>query len=308
MKQFIRNIATFGITLLAILFIEDALTTCAFHKKTTRKYIVWNDIIHANINADVLIMGNSRAWCQYSPQILDSILGTNAYNIGIDGSCFNRQLVRYDMYRHYQQSIPKYIIQNVEFFTLGRTAGYEREQFMPYLMYPYFRKRVYEIESFSFGELYIPMYRYYINNVYDEYTRYDDTVVKGYFGKDIDWDGSTLKNIKPYFHGIDTNVLHMFINYIENVQRDGIKLIFVLAPLYNETMCKVLDLEEIHGLYYELSEKYDIPILDYTNCWLSQDTVFFYNANHLNKTGAELFTTKLCHDLDSLGIIQKKAE
>lgn len=296
--------AIFCIALLAILLIEDVLTTCAFHKKTTRKFGVWNDIIHTNINADVLIMGNSRAWTQYSPQILDSILGTNTYNIGIDGSCFNRQLARYDIYRHYQQNIPKFIIQNVEFFTLGHTEGYEREQFMPYLMYPYFRRRICEIELFSFGELYIPMYRYYMNNVYDEYTKYDYPQIKGFFGEDRTWDGGNLKKMIPYREEVDTNTLCMFTNYIEEVKKEGIKLIFVLAPLYKDAMQNVQNIDEIHGIYYELSDKYDIPILDYTNCRLSQDTLYYKNATHLNKLGAELFSIELAHDLDSLGILQ----
>lgn len=304
MKRFIRNIVIFSVTLLIILLIEDAGTTLAFHKKTTRKYAVWNDIIHENIDADMLIMGNSRAWSQYSPQILDSILGTSTYNIGIDGSCFNRQLARYDIYRHHQKSIPKYIIQNVEFFTLGNTIGYEREQFMPYLMYPYFRKRICEIEPFSFGELFIPMYRYYNTGFYADYTKFDFPVVRGYFGEDNTWDGSKMREIKPYYQEVDSNTLRLFTNYIEDVQREGIKLIFVFAPLYEDAMFNVLNLNEIHGIYYELSEKYDIPVLDYSNCWLSQDTIYFLNATHLNKTGAELFTTKLGHDLDSLGILK----
>lgn len=303
MKRFLKNILIFSIALLGLLVAEDAATTYAFHKKTTRKYVVWNDIVHNNINADLIILGNSRAWCQYSPQILDSVLGTTSYNIGIDGSCFNRQLARYELYRHYIPNAPKYIIQNVEFFTLGHTEGYEREQFMPYLIYPYFRERICQIEPFSFGELYIPMYRYYVNNVYDEYTKYDFPVVKGYLGEDNKWDGSKLNETEPYIQEVDTNSLKMFIDYIEGLQEENIKLILVFAPIYKDGLSKVLNLEEIHCLYYDLANKYNLPILDYANCWLSQDTTYFYNATHLNKQGAELFSTKLAHDIDSLGII-----
>ena len=290
--------------LLSVLLIEDVVTTFAFHKKTTRKYAVWNDIIHTSIDANVLVMGNSRAWCQYSPYIIDSVLGARTYNIGIDGSCFNRQLARYDIYRHYQKRPPKYIIQNVEFFTLGHTEGYEREQFMPYLMYPYFRNRISEIEPFSFGEIYIPMFRYYINNVYDEYTKFDYPVIRGYFGEDIAWNGNKLEETESYYAEIDTNTFNLFTKYIEDVQNEGINLIFVLAPMYKDVFSKVLNIEEIHSIFYELAQEHNLPILDYSNCWLSQDTSYFYNATHLNKTGAELFTKKLCYDLDSLGIFK----
>lgn len=306
MKRFVRNIAIFSIILLAVFLVEDALTTCAFHKKRTRKYEVWNDIIHKDLRADVLIMGNSRAWCQYSPLIIDSVFGTCSYNLGMDGSCFDRQLARYDIYRHYQRQAPKYIIQNMDFFTLARTKGYEREQFMPYLMYPYFRERISEIESFGFGELYIPMYRYYKNNVYEEYTKYDYPLVKGFFPMNNVWDGMEMKQMKPYRQEVDTNTLNMFVQYIEGVQREGIKLVFVVAPLYKDAMSIVLNGKEIHGLFDQLAQEYDIPILDYADCWLSRDTTYFGNATHLNKLGSELFSLKLCHDLDSLGFLPKK--
>ena len=304
MRRFVINIAIFGLLLLVVLLVEDALTTCAFHHKATRKYVVWNEMIHTDIDADLLIMGNSRAMGQYSPQIFDSVFGINSYNLGIDGGSFDRQLARYDVYRHYQQRAPGYIIQNIEFATLGHTVGYEREQFMPYLMYPYFRKRIREAEPFSLGELYIPMYRYYISYFYNDYFKFDFHVVKGYLGEDRVWDGKKLNETEPFTQEVDPNTLRLFVNYIEKVQQEGIKLVLVIAPLYKDGKGKVLNFDEIHGIYYDLSEKYDIPLLDYTDCWLSQDTVFFYNATHLNKTGAELFTRRLCHDLDSLGVFQ----
>lgn len=304
MKRFIKNIIWFGFALLGFLIVCDAITTYAFHQKNTRKFVVWNDIVHGNIDADLIIMGNSRAYSQYSPQIIDSILETSSYNIGIDGSAFNRQYERYHIYRHYNNKKPKYIIQNIEFFTLGYTIGYEREQFMPYLMYPYFRKRIQEVEPFSFGELYIPMYRYYVNNFYDNYTKFDYVVHKGYNGEDNEWDGSKMMEVQPFEGEVDSNSLQMFINYIEETKSEEIDLIFVFAPLYVEVVNKVQNIDDIHKIFYELSEKYDIPILDYETCWISQDTTYFQNATHLNKRGAELFSTILANDIDSLGIIE----
>lgn len=304
MKRFIKNILLFGVCLLGMLIVEDVTTTYAFHRIVTRKYGVWNDIIHDNIKADLLIMGNSRAWCHYSPEILDSILGTESYNIGIDGSCFNRQLARYDMYRHYIPDAPKYIIQNVEFFTLGHTEGYEREQFMPYLVCPYFRERIGEIEPFSFGELYIPMCRYYVNNVYDEYTKYDFPVTRGYLGEEKDWDGTTLNTLEPFVQEVDTNTIRMFEEYIKNLQSENIRLVLVIAPIYKDGIDKVLNMDEIHSLYYDYSKTYNIPLLDYSRYWLSQDTAYFTDATHLNKVGSEIFSTQLANDIDSLRIIK----
>lgn len=304
MKKFIIHSLRFAIFLLVLLIIEDFIVTCCYHSKDTRKYGVWNDILHSNIDADLLILGNSRAWSQYSPQILDSILRINSYNIGLDGSAFNRQKARYDIYRHYQKKKPKYIIQNVEFFTLeGYSIGYEREQFMPYLMFPYYRTRIKHEEPFSFGELYIPMYRYYKNNIYDDFTKYDYIIQKGYYGREMMWDDAKLKSMKPYIANIDTTLLQLFTDYIEELQSDSIVPILVSAPVYTDATNVVLNINEINNLYKQIAEKYDILFLDYSSGTLSMDTTYFLNATHMNKLGAELFSLQLATDLDSLGII-----
>lgn len=304
MKMFIKHILIFGVALLGFLIVCDAVTTYAFHKKQTRKYAVWNDILHTEIDADVLIMGNSRAWRHYSPRILDSILSTSTYNLGIDGSCFNRQLVRYDIYRHYQNKKPKCIVQNVEYFTLDKTNGYEREQFMPYIMYPYFRQRIIENEPFDLAELFVPMYRYYMNNFYEDYNKFDFPVYKGYGGEDKEWDGTELAKQQPYKETIDSVTYNMFIEYIEQTKEENIQLVLVFAPIYTKVTELILNHEEIHQLYRSLSAEYEIPFLDYSEWYLSSDTTYFYNAMHLNREGAELFSTQLAHDLDSLGIVK----
>jgi hypothetical protein len=48
----------------------------------------------------------------------------------------------------------------------------------------------------------------------------------------------------------------------------------------------------------EVDAEFDnVYMLDYQS-WGSEDD--FWNATHLNRMGAELFTTKLAHDIDSL--------
>ena len=307
MKKFVVHIVYFSIALWIILAIVDAVVTYKFHQIETRKYGVWNAIMHQDLNADLLVMGNSRAWGMYSTYILDSVLKVNSYNIGIDGSAFNRQKVRYDVYRHYQQK-PKIILQNVEYFTLNRTTGYEHEQFMPYLMHPYFRKCICREESFSFGELYIPMYRYYVNNVYDEYTKFDYSVYKGYGGEDKDWDGTELAKLQPYYQVVDTATYGSFVDYIEQAKKEDIQLVFVFAPVYIKAKEAIINSDSIKNIYTSLSEQYDIPFLDFSDCYISYDTTYFYNAMHLNRQGAELFSTHLAQDIDSLGLLKPHKE
>lgn len=302
MKRFIKNIILFGAILLGFLIVCDAITTYAFHQIQTRKYGIWNAILHDEMNADILIMGNSRAWRQYAPAIIDSILGCNTYNLGVDGSSFNRQYIRYKAYRHYQSSKPKYIIQDVGWTTTDKTFGYDREQFMPYMIYPYFRKCIVNEEPMCFGELYIPMYRYYVNNFYDELVKYEVEIYKGYAPEFGDWEGD-IKDVEPFMAEVDSTTMEELYEYIEDLRNNDIQLVFVLSPvLYEEVENIILNMKEINQLFHEISEKYHIPILDYTNDTISYDPSCFYNATHLNQKGAEMFSEKVANDLQSLGI------
>ena len=55
----------------------------------------------------------------------------------------------------------------------------------------------------------------------------------------------------------------------------------------------VFTLLDVTELFKKFSKKYDIPFYDYSTDTLCFHKKYFYNALHLNKTGAEIFTNKL---------------
>lgn len=308
MKRFLQVILiVLSVLIIVSIPFDYAFSNYLTHSKA-RKYVGWNDIIYDSVNADLLVLGSSRAWVQYDTHIMDSILSTNSYNLGIDGSALNRQMLKYRIYEHYQKQHPKAVIINVDYMsTLGNTIGYEREQFFPYLLNNQFtREEMRETEPFSFGELYLPMFRYYKRSVYSTFleNNEDTTLYKGYEGKEKDWDGSKYLEIDTWHFKRNEIVEKDFDLFIKHLKEQNIEVIFVYAPVYIGLTYKVDNLPEFYKTFQSYSNKYQIPMLDYTYYYLSYDTTYFYNATHLNKTGAELFTTKLCHDLDSLGIFR----
>ena len=57
------------------------------------------------------------------------------------------------------------------------------------------------------------------------------------------------------------------------------------------------------AMYRNMASICDAQILDYTHNPICYDTAYFYNAQHLNRKGAEKFSRILAHDLDSLGYL-----
>lgn len=70
----------FKITLLvlSILFLLNVALDYGFTRILNQSrgelYNEWNNIIHDKIEADLVVIGSSRAWAQYDPRIMDSLL------------------------------------------------------------------------------------------------------------------------------------------------------------------------------------------------------------------------------------------
>ena len=56
----------------------------------------------------------------------------------------------------------------------------------------------------------------------------------------------------------------------------------------------------VRNVYQELSQRYQIPLLDFSEMTFSSDTNYFMNSHHVNKKGANAFSTELAQSIDSL--------
>ena len=84
-----------------------------------------------------------------------------------------------------------------------------------------------------------------------------------------------------------------------------LSIIFVNAPEYIEGQIFTKNRGEVLSLYTNYSHKYNIPFYDYSTDAISYQKKYFYNTNHLNKTGAELFTTKFMDTLTNSSVIKE---
>lgn len=73
--------------------------------------------------------------------------------------------------------------------------------------------------------------------------------------------------------------------------------LYLFTPEYIEGQAFVAGRDEIITLYEEIAKKRDILFLNYSDDQICKQKKYFYNASHLNKNGAELFTNKLIKDL-----------
>lgn len=311
MKKFLCKILSFTLLVIVCAFGLDLFLSDQLRINKNRIYATWSQLYNDSTSYDIVINGNSRAWRQYNPLIIDSILGVNSFNLGIDGSGINRQIIKYNKYCELHE-YPKYVIQNIDLFTMSITYGYEREQFFPYFYTDRSLMKMYDkYEMFSFAEKYIPYYRYLISNIridsilIDNQIASNENYIRGYLGSNECYSSVALDSIFQYECKCDTTALNMLVDFLQDEINKGVKIIFVYAPIYYEARQKMVNEQQMFEMYDGIAKKFDIPILDYNDIPMCYDKTYFYNATHLNKRGAELFTTKLAHDIDSIWCFNK---
>lgn len=310
MKQFFLRLSIFTLIVFVGAWVIDIVISYRLRHNENRMYAAWNHIYNDTLNYNLLISGGSCAWAHYDTRIIDSTLGVISFNLGIDGSSINRQILKYEKFCSIHGK-PNMLIQNIDLGTLEFTYGYEREQFFSYFFYDRDLIRQFDqYENFTFAEKYLPCYRYlgydevWLEALFEDNRKhYFEYLTNGYCGRDEVWDGTVLSSLDSLSFKYDTAALRLFSEFLDTEIASGVEVLLVFSPIYYDVQEKLMNLDEMYTLYDSIAKLYDIPILNYHLIEFKEDTSYFYNGTHLNQSGAELFTTKLAHDIDSIGFI-----
>ena len=284
-------------------------------RKTERgHFYTMNALMNQRMDADIVILGNSRAAGSYNPVVLDTILHVDSRNLGVSGQPFGISWLRWQLYRR-KNTPPKLLIINIDYDELRIiTNGFEREQYYPYmsdtLVKPYL-----DLYGFSWADKHVPMFRYrgdyklmgiglaeFLGIRHDTKGNY----LKGFSNSNENWNGKKLE-AKLKFGDVkgssDPQAAMLLERLLVQSREDGFEVLFVYAPLY-ERLKKHLDEVNVLQVYQNLADQYDVRTLDFSQMSLCSDTCFFRDANHLNADGARLFTESLAQAIDSLGILE----
>jgi hypothetical protein len=99
----------------------------------------------------------------------------------------------------------------------------------------------------------------------------------------------------------DSAIIYYFTEFVDICKAKEIPLLFVCSPMHREDFYDKCRMDEFWQLIDSLAP--NVPILDYS-LMFGSDTTYFAESTHLNLVGAELFTTKLAHDIDSIGFLK----
>jgi hypothetical protein len=314
MKKFVLNISILLTPVLLLGYGLDKLISDHLRKSNLfaqKEYPTWNTILDGQLNAELLIYGSSRAWVQFDPRIIEDNLHQSVFNLGIDGYPFHIQHLRH-LLALKNNPKPKTIIHAVDIGTLIKSNWYNTDQFLPYMLWD---KTFYDYtssyEGFSYLDYIIPLVRYRgrmdIIKTASEmifWPKNNPTQrVKGYQGQHTLWNSdfdNAKKTMKRYTAKPDPFTLKLFDNYLETCKKQNINVILVYAPYHIDGQAFIENPQEMIDQYKAFAKKYGFLFLDFTQDPICYDRKYFYNTSHMNITGAELFTKKLCDKIKAL--------
>lgn len=84
------------------------------------------------------------------------------------------------------------------------------------------------------------------------------------------------------------------------MQESGKKVVIVIPPVYKILTEKLTDFNPLRETFKEISRKTGCVFIDFTSNEICNDKKYFYNGNHMNAIGSNLFSTQLADSLNVL--------
>lgn len=304
MKKFI--ILLFA--LFAILAGIDIATGLVFDKLTLsakRGYTGRNEFIADKLHDPMLVFGSSRSVHHYDPQVLADSLGVPCYNCGQDGMGIITFYGRFKLLT--ARYTPRLIIYDVTTdFDLRRNDNVTYLTWLkPYYNRPGIDSIFWHVEPTERVKMLSNMFRYNgkaLQIITDNKPGDDnDDALKGFVPLDGIMTYDKEEDATKTQVDFDPVKLYYISRLVKDCSAKGIRLVFAISPLYNSVKQPDAYLAD----FLTLARKQNVPVINhYYDTRFATNKNLFQDTYHMNRSGAEIYTSILAHEIKQLHLLQ----
>jgi hypothetical protein len=301
MKKFLKHIGyglfIFMLLNILIVIIYDYSAYKAIKNKTHKNYLKWNDI-HTNINKyDLIILGSSRTYTAFNPQIIDTSLSIKSYNMGTSAQDIAESYYSLKEVLEYQK--PKHVV--LELYLATADDVHDYYQIFSNASFFNSSKNKFDLVVDGYGEKGINNYLIPILK-FNNYIKQDlvsvfskkkekkksDKWIRGFLYDTTTVTKSQVKKYKAIENFENTSFNEARFNkYFEKINElakaKNIKLIFIRTP-YPPSRIGLTKKDDEGDYYKTFSDKNHIPYYDlnyYLNInYLDSDFSDYHHANY----------------------------
>jgi hypothetical protein len=258
---------------------------------------------------DILIYGSSRAVHTYDPRVFTDSLGYSCYNCGREATnvIYHSAILPAAINGTHT---PKAIILDMTTKEIAWRSGQYGSDVLAGLILPYvltndhfkqlaldlFPKEYYKAKV---SKLYA--YNSLILSILRNYSRRHNDNINGYqplHGTRLKGAPDTLTSIRDKIDDYSKQQLEFFV---KSVTDKKIPLVVIVSPMY----VKPFQENESLRVCKQILAKYNVPVWDYSTDPKYVQRQYFYDQNHMNTKGAEMFSAEIASRLAKMGIIKK---
>lgn len=304
------RILTFFALIIVLLFAFDWLITFGLRRIPTGGFGVSNRFMSGQVNANVVISGSSRALAHYDPRVIQDVTGRTAFNLGRNGSQTDMQLAVLRAYLKRNQK-PEVVLHNLDAFTFVTTREvYDPAQYVPYLYEPELYQALRGINPDIWKTKYLPLYGYVVDDMrfnwmlgikglLGRFPREDHFL--GFNPRDKAWSDDFERYRADHPDGVTMPLEPAGERALEELTNvcveKKIRLILVYSPEYGEMQALTKNRQEVFQRFREMAGRLEVEFWDFSGWEHSLDRKYFQNSQHLNATGARVFTQELASRL-----------
>jgi hypothetical protein len=302
----------FPLSLCLGFFLAQHFLLLGLRRSTTGPVGLCNRVVDGRVNADVLILGSSRAYVHFDPAIVERWTGKSCFNIARDGTKPDFQLAFLQTYLRHNRR-PEHLVLALDLTSLQGVGGIPNSGlYIAFLNQPEVFAALYQQDHRWLLAKYFPLVaivqdRGCLSFYHQERERATIEAVRGLLGwhrpeflragylpVDLEWrkDFDQFKSQNPDGAkvSIDSNAVAKLRSILELCRRLEVKVVLVYPPEYQESQSFCLNRREVFRVFEQLASEFQVPFWDYSNHPLCQKREYFYNSQHLNAKGAALFS------------------
>jgi len=308
----VGKLAIFMTIGVALLVLANQLFIYGLRQVDYDDFGVWNQTVNGEINSDIVCTGSSRTLVHFDPRIIGKELGLTCFNLGLDGSPLNFQLPLLKSYLKHNRP-PKILLQGLGVLSVhSRQNIYKAYQYIPYLDEEPIYQNLVRYDPKFWRYRYLPGFGFATYGLQLRSFAFDGLMgrtqesnrIMGFTPVYQDWtdafDRFKEENPNGVTYEIEPEALNNLREIIRLAREKGSQVILVYSPEYYENQELTNNFDEIMESFRAISKEMQVPFFEYSKDSLSYHRELFYNSQHLNAKGAELFSHKLASRLQEV--------
>jgi len=255
---------------------------------------------------DFAIMGASRPYVGVHIPTLEHKLGTKGVNLALDGTTYPEQYLALTLFLEHNHI--KQLILDVSVAGFDNTAfkfPFRAYQYLPWINDPvvfhqlrdYFGwracawKYVPFFKNAEFNSKIAAVQRFtFVTSAFEVAPEFDQD---GTFLIDRKFDEVDLENHPSASFQVETMLQKYLLRLLELAKKNQIEVTMIMMPEYHEYIARQSNRQEIIDFYTAVAASNSMPFLRFDQDAICLDKTKFYNKNHLNRSGAMVFSESL---------------